>query len=304
MTAKHTIAFIGVGNMGSRMARRLINFGHTVQVYDVNAGAVEELVSAGAAAASSPAEAARGAEFIFTSVPNPAVLDSVYRGAHGVLSTAETDAIAIDFSTIDPATARSIAGECAAVGVRFLDAPVSRGVPAAETGTLSIMVGGTPETVAAALPVLEQLGSAITHVGEVGTGQLVKLCNNMLAAMMTAALGEVLVAGVNAGLSMDTLYDVLHASAADSHILSAYFPRVVFGPERPTNFSLDFMVKDVDLFLRAMGDGEVPLLLSAVTRQLYRICQGQGLGSRDSTAVVEFYEQLAGVRLQMKEKTA
>lgn len=293
-----SVAFIGLGNMGGRMAARLVNAGYEVTVFDTNPTSVRSLQDIGASSASTPAETVEGADFILSSLPTPAVVESVYLGHEGVLKTAKAGAIAIDHSTIDPATAVRVSRALTANDVSFLDAPVSRGIPAAEDGTLAIMAGGDPEAFQRALPVLSHLGSTVTHVGESGTGQLVKLCNNMISAITTAALGEVMVVGRSAGLDTKTMFDVLTSGSADSHILNTYFPRTVFGPSRQTGFSLDFMVKDVDLFLNTGSATPVPMLISGIVRQIFRIAQDQGLGHKDSCSVVEFYESLAGVRLQ------
>lgn len=295
---KAAVAFIGLGNMGGRMAARLVHAGYDVRVFDTNPTSVRAMVETGASSAPSPAEAAEGADFILSSLPNPAIVESVYLADGGVLSGAKPGAVAIDHSTIDPATAVRVSRAFDIQGVSFLDAPVSRGIPAAENGTLAIMVGGDAEAFQKALPVLAHLGSTVTHVGESGTGQLVKLCNNMISAITTAALGEVMLVGRSAGLDTKTMFDVLTSGSADSHILNTYFPRSVFGSTRPTGFSLDFMVKDVDLFLDTGSDTQVPLLISSVVRQIFKIAQDKGLGQRDSCSVVEFYESLAGVRLQ------
>jgi 3-hydroxyisobutyrate dehydrogenase len=297
-TESRSIAFIGLGNMGSRMAARLVNAGYDVRVFDTNAEAVKSLVGAGASATPSPSQAAAGADFIFSSLPTPAIVESVYLGEDSVLSAAKPGAVAVDHSTIDPATAIRISRALAEHGVGFLDAPVSRGIPAAENGTLAIMVGGDDAAFHSALPVLNHMGSTITHVGESGSGQLVKLCNNMISAITAAALGEVMVVGRSAGLDTKTMFDVLTSGSADSHMLNTYFPRTVFGPTRPTGFSLDFMVKDVDLFLDTGNSTQVPMLISGVVRQVFKIAQDQGLGQQDSCSVVEFYEALAGVQLR------
>lgn len=300
-TGSANVAFIGLGNMGRRMAARLVGAGYKVAVFDTNPTAVQSLEEAGARAASSPADAVADADFILSSLPNPAIVEAVYLGTGGVLEGAKPGAVAADLSTIDPATAVSVRDALAQSDVGFLDAPVSRGVQGAENGTLAIMAGGSTEDFTRIHPVLEHLGSAITHVGASGTGQLVKLCNNMISAINTVAASEVMVMGRRAGLDTKTMYDVLTSGSAESHILSSYFPRVVFSEERPTGFSLDFMVKDLDLFLSAANKTEVPMFLSGAVRQVFRLAQGLGLGSRDSCHVVEVYEQTAGVRLKFDE---
>ncbi len=294
MAAKPNVAFIGLGNMGSRMASRLVAARFPVSVFDVAEEAARAFAGE-ASVAETASAAAVGADIVLTSLPTPRIVESVYAD---VLTTAPPGAVAVDLSTIDPDTARRVAAACDARGVAFLDAPVSRGVQAAEQGTLSIMAGGDPRDLDRARPVLDHLATSITHCGPAGTGQLVKLCNNMVAAVTMAALGEVLVAGVSGGLSTEILYRVMHSSSADSHILAEYFPRVVFQESRPTGFSLDFMVKDVDLYLEAVSGSES--ILGRTVRNILAECQAQGLGARDATAVVEFYERPAGVRLEME----
>jgi 3-hydroxyisobutyrate dehydrogenase-like beta-hydroxyacid dehydrogenase len=234
---------------------------------------------------------------VFTSLPDPAAVSAVY---DEILGKIERGAVAVDLSTIDPGTAIRTAQACHTQGVSFLDAPVSRGVQAAALGTLSIMVGGDADVLERTLPVLDHLATSIIHCGANGAGQMVKLCNNMVAAITMAALGEVLVAGVHSGLSTELLYQVMQSSSGGSHILSEYFPRVVFTQSRPTGFSLDFMVKDVDLYLEAVADSTAPAILGHAVRDIFRACQDQGLGARDATAVVEFYERPAGVRLEIE----
>jgi 3-hydroxyisobutyrate dehydrogenase-like beta-hydroxyacid dehydrogenase len=133
---------------------------------------------------------------------------------------------------------------------------------------------------------------------------MVKLCNNMVAAITMVALGEVLVAGVRNGLTTEMLFRVLQSSSAGSHILAEYFPRVVFSSSRPTGFALDFMVKDIDLYLRAVEDGTTRTVLGSTVRDVFAACQAEGLGSRDATAVVEFFERAADVRLRIDEVSA
>jgi len=284
--------------MGKRMSARLVDAGYKVAVFDVNAEAVADLVGRGATAASSPGEAAADADFIMTSLPSAKIIEAVYLGDDGVLSTARNGAVAIDFSTVDPATARKVNSRAAAAGVSFLDAPVSRGTAGAESGTLAIMVGGTPEAFKKAEPVLANLGTSITLVGDSGAGAMVKLCNNMISAIITAATAEVLVAGREVGLDTRTMQSVLSNSSAASHMLTDYFPRVVFGETRPVGFTLDLMMKDIDLFLDAAGAGRTPLFVSSAVRQAYRLAQSQGFGARDSCHITELYEDAAQQELR------
>lgn len=298
------IAFIGVGRMGGRMSKRLLDAGHAVTAFDPSAQAVSRLVERGARAAKSPADAAKGAAFVLCSLPNPAILREAIAGTGGVLEAANPGALIIDFSTGHPGVARELAAAAAGKGVGFLDAPVSRGVIGAENGTLAVMVGGDAEALATARPVLDHLASDIVHVGAVGAGQVTKLCNNMLTAIITTALGEVLVTGVKAGVELEPLTSALGAGSAGNYVLSGYLPNTLFTEERATGFALALMRKDLGLFLEAAGDAAMDLPLSDLVRQQYVAAQAAGLDEADSTSIAELYERAAGLRLRLNPAIA
>ena len=210
------VAFLGVGNMGGRMARRLLAAGYDLSAYDPSPGALSALASEGARPGSSPLDAARGAEVVICSLPTAEIVESVVVGPAGVAEVLDPGATVIDMSTTDPATARRVAAALSSRGVNFLDAPVSRGVSAAAAGTLAIMVGGDEEVLESCLEMLGHLGSDVVHAGPVGSGQMTKLCNNMMAAVIMQGLAETLVAGVRAGLSIDVLTRVMSMSSGGS----------------------------------------------------------------------------------------
>lgn len=291
------IAFIGLGNMGAPMAGRLVDAGFDVTVHSRTAASVVDLVATGAVAVADVASAVQGADFVLTCLPTPQVVQEIYLRDGGIVQSVRPGTTLVDFSTVGPHLAVRIAEASKVRGVEFLDAPVSGGVQRAVLGTLSIMVGGEVEVLNSAEPVLRSLGQEIRHVGPAGSGQLVKLCNNMVVAITQVALGEVMVAGRQAGLSTETLFGVLSTSSADSFVLSSYFPLAVFPEPRPTLFSLDLMAKDIGLFLDFMGPGRVPLTLSELARDIFKICQDRGLGSQDSASVVEFYEEFSDEHL-------
>lgn len=290
------VAFIGVGRMGSRMAARLIEAGHEVRVFDPNQQAVQELVAKGAIAAGKPAEAAEGAERVLLSLPSPKTLRDAVTGATGVLQTIPRGAIIIDFSTVDPATTKDIAATCAKQAVEFLDAPVSGGVLGAANGKLVIMIGGKAEVIDQARPVLDVLATRIVHCGDTGAGQLTKLSHNLLTAINTVALGEVLAASVKAGANLSVLCDVFGAGLAGSKMLD-YLPKTLFTEERPANFAIDLMHKDITLCLEEFSN--LPMPLGQLVRQTYNAARAKGLGGKDSTSVNELYEELLGVRLSL-----
>jgi len=282
------IAFIGAGRMGGRMAKRLLQAGFDVAVYDPSPDAAAPF---GERAKASPAEAAAGAAFILFSVPNPAILREAVAGA---LDGASQGALIIDLSTGDPESARELAAAASERGIDFLDAPVSRGIAGAESGTLLIMVGGAPEALERARPVLDVLASDVVHAGDVGAGQAVKLCNQMLTAIVATGLGEVLVAGAQAGVELETLTQVLAGGSAGNWVLDTHLPRTLLTAERETSFSLALMRKDVGLFVDAAGD-DIPL--SRLVRERFDTAHEAGLDDADYTSVAELYERPAGVRL-------
>lgn len=295
------LGFIGFGNIGSRVVPHLLAAGHGVAVSDLNAEAVAALVAQGATAAGSASEAAQNAELVFLSLPSPAIVRAVVAGDDGVLQGARPGTIIIDHSTIDPETSRELAARAADVGVTYLDAPVSGGVQGAEAGTLAVMAGGDAEAFDRARPVIEAYASNVFLVGESGSGQAIKLANNIITAINIAALGEGLSAAVSAGVDLDTAARVLTTSSANSHVLSSYFPRTLFTEDRPTGFALDFMLKDIKLFLTSAARTELPTPVSNVVGDLFRIGHRDGRGGKDFTSVVEFYEDFTGTRLQTKE---
>lgn len=290
------IGFIGVGRMGSRMAARLIDAGHQVTVFDPNTAAVNELVARGAIAASSPKAAAESAERIMLSLPNPKTLLDAVNDESGVLKSAQPGAIIIDFSTVDPATTKAIAAKCSSNDVKFIDSPVSGGVAGAASGNLVLMIGGDEDVIATARPELEILASRIVHCGPVGAGQLTKLSHNLLTAINTVALGEVLSVSVKAGANLQVLCDVFGAGLAGSKMLD-YLPKTLFTEERPANFAIDLMHKDISLCLQEFSNYSMPL--GQLVLQTYNAARLNGLGGKDSTSVNEMYEKLLGVRLSL-----
>ncbi|MBG0851394.1 NAD(P)-dependent oxidoreductase [Streptomyces spinoverrucosus] len=295
-----TVGFIGLGNIGGRVVAHLVKAGHDVAVFDLNAAAVEAAVDAGARAASSAGDAASGARAVFLSLPNPAIVSSV---VGEILPHTAGDTVIVDHSTIDPDTSRALAAAAGEAGASFLDAPVSGGVQGAEAGTLAVMVGGDQAALERVRPLLETYAGSVVRVGDSGSGQVVKLANNLITAINIAALGEALTTTVRQGVDLDIAVSVLTKSSANSNVLSSYFPRTLFTAERPTGFALDFMHKDLSLFLSSAASGPVPLPLSNTVRDLFTIGRQLGRGGKDFTSVVEFYEDFADVRLQTKENT-
>jgi 3-hydroxyisobutyrate dehydrogenase-like beta-hydroxyacid dehydrogenase len=294
------IGFVGLGTMGGNMARRLVSQGFTVAGYDVDARNAKRSGDAGVKLVGSPAEAADGADIVCSSLPDPATIRRVYLGADGVLSRVRTGAALMDMSTIDPATWREVAAAAAPKGVACIDAPVSGGPKEAGGGGLVFIVGGTPEAVAQCRPVLDALGSAVNHVGPLGSGLIVKLVNNVMSMCNVVVAAEAMVLGTKAGIPPQQLFEILSQSGGRSFHFTKRFPNVLAGNFEP-NFSIGLSRKDLGLALDMAADLGVPMLAASVAKQVYEAAKASGLNNEDMAAVTKVYEGWAGVEVREKK---
>jgi 3-hydroxyisobutyrate dehydrogenase len=287
-----SIAFVGLGNMGLPMVANLIKVGHRVHAADVRREAVEAAVAQGALGAESAAEATGQAEIVITMVPNSPEVEIAYLGPKGVLEGVRPGQMAIDMSTIDPATTRKVGARLEAAGVRMLDAPVSGGVPGAVAGTLTIMVGGDPDVVARARPILGAMGKNIVHVGPLGSGEVAKICNNLLAGVSMIAAAEAFTIGVRAGVDPKILHDVIRTSSGDCWAIEHNCPVPGLVPKSASNrdfaagFMTDLMAKDLSLARAAARDLGVPCFTGALAHDLYMLASRHGLGRKDFSSVI------------------
>jgi 3-hydroxyisobutyrate dehydrogenase len=287
------IAFIGLGNMGLPMVANLIKAGHRVHAADVRSEAVEAAVAQGAVAARSAADATRQAEVVVTMVPNSPEVEVAYLGSGGVLEGARRGQIAIDMSTIDPATTRKVGARLDAAGVRMLDAPVSGGVPGAVAGTLTIMVGGDPAVFAETRPILGLMGKNVVHVGPLGSGEVAKICNNLLAGVSMVAAAEAFTIGIRAGVDPKILHEVIRTSSGNCWALEHNCPVPGLVPKSASNrdfapgFMTDLMAKDLSLARAAARDLGVPCFTGALAHDLYMLASRHGLGRRDFSSVIQ-----------------
>lgn len=222
-------------------------------------------------------------------------------GPEGLLAGMAPGTLLVDMGTTGPAMARKAAEAASRVGVRTLDAPVSGGQGGAEKGTLAIMVGGAAEDFAACRDIFEAVGNpeAIIHVGGCGMGQVMKLCNNTIAAAIGAVTAEALVMGVKAGLDLATMVQVISKSSGNSWVLSGLPDRSLRGNFTP-GFSVDLMHKDVGLALAAGAELRAAMPVSALVREILGILRGQGKGRQDTGSVLTFYEEVAGVQARLR----
>jgi 3-hydroxyisobutyrate dehydrogenase len=277
------IGFVGLGNMGGPMARNLAKAGHDVVVFDIVPALVARCAEAGATAAASAADAARGADLVVTMLPAGAQVREAWLGTGGMAAASRADAILIDCSTIDVATAREVA---AASGRAFLDAPVSGGVMGAEAATLTFMVGGPEAAFRAAEPMLRQMGRAAIHCGGAGAGQAAKACNNMILAATMIVTCEAFVLAETLGLSHQALFDVASKSSGQSWSLTTYCPVPGPVPGSPANrdyqpgFAGALMLKDLGLAQQAAAEAGAATPMGARALELYaEFVAGGGAGT-------------------------
>jgi 3-hydroxyisobutyrate dehydrogenase len=287
------IGFIGLGNMGLPMVANLLKAGYQVHAYDVRPEPLELVAEQGAVAAASAAEATSRADVIVTMVPNSPEVEAVYLGAHGVLDGARPGQIAIDMSTIDPATTRKVGGRLEATGVHMLDAPVSGGVPGAVAGTLTIMVGGDAAVFAEARPVLGAMGKNIVHVGPLGSGEVAKICNNLLAGVSMIAAAEAFTIGLRAGVDPKILHEIIRTSSGNCWAVENNCPVPGLVPKAASNrgfaagFMTDLMAKDLSLARAAARDLGVSCFTGALAHDLYMLASRHGLGRKDFSSVIQ-----------------
>jgi 3-hydroxyisobutyrate dehydrogenase len=298
MTAER-IGFIGLGAMGGAMAGHLAKNGHVVTGYDVDPGRAAAAAQTGVAPAASPAEAARDAGIVMSSLPTPAAVRAAYLGPDGVLTRARAGAVLIDLSTIDPETWKDVARAAAAQGLACLDAPVSGGPVEAGSGKLVLLVGGEEAVLDRCRPVLATLGTELHHVGPLGSAQVVKIVNNVMSMGNVAVAAEAMVLGVKAGMDPQRLFDILSTSGGRSHHFVKRFPNVLAGDFEP-RFSIALSRKDLGLATRLAESLGVPMLTMSIVRQVYEAAAAAGLDGRDMAAVTALFERWAGVEVRRR----
>jgi 3-hydroxyisobutyrate dehydrogenase len=278
-----TVAFIGVGAMGSRMAMNLHAAGHKLKVYNRSPEKARPFADKGMEVCDSPAAAATGVEFVCSIVADDTATREVMLGAQGVLSGAAKGTIILDSSTNTPAMAREVAKAAAAKGVVYLDAPVSGSLPQAQGKELVFLVGGDAAAFAKAKPVMEAMGSMVRRLGDAGAGATLKLINNMLSATLTAALSEAALAAEAANLDRDATLEILQAGAAGARLTKTKLPKI-FKRDFSPQFQLELMDKDLRYFLALAQEVDRPAPIASLVRSQYQAAKRE-FGKLDSCAV-------------------
>ncbi|XP_043468885.1 3-hydroxyisobutyrate dehydrogenase, mitochondrial [Leptopilina heterotoma] len=289
------VGFIGLGQMGSRMAKNILKKGHKLTVFDVNKFAVTKLCESGATSAESAAEVSQTSEIIITMLPsNKHVLDC-YTGEKGILSFAKKNTLLIDSSTIDPSVSETVSQEAEKKNMRFIDGPVSGGVNAAENGTLTFMVGGLRNNFDDAKSIFEAMGSRIVHCGEkVGMGQAAKLCNNMLLAISMIGTAEAFNLGQKLGLDSKVLAEIVNSSSGRCWASEVYNPVPGLIPNVPSSnnyqggFGTTLMAKDLGLAQDIASRSKTPILLGSLAHQIYLAVISKGFADKDFSVIYQF----------------
>lgn len=290
------IGFIGLGIMGRGMAANILRAGFPLTVWNRTPGRADELVAAGAQLATSPADLAARSDIVISCVSDTPDVEAVLFGPQGVIEGARAGMLVIDMSTISPQGAQQFAARLHDHGIGFLDAPVSGGSEGAARGTLSIMVGGPAPLVERAMPVFQAMGKTITHVGDHGAGQTVKLVNQILVVGTMLAISEALVFAQASGVDLEKTLAAVSGGAAGSWMLSNRGPQVIRRDWRP-GFTIDLQQKDLRLVLAAADAVGAPMLATSTVFHLYRTLQKAGLGHEGNHALIKAIERLAGIEV-------
>jgi 3-hydroxyisobutyrate dehydrogenase len=294
------IAFIGLGNMGSQMASRLIASGHSVTVHDISAESAVPVIQLGAIWASSPAEAAATARVTFTSLPGPAEVKQVALGPHGIVEGAVRGSTYVDLSTNSPSLVRHIDSVFATKQVSVLDSPVSGGTKGAKDGRLQMMVGGDWEAFERARAILGVLGDKITYMGSVGTGMVAKLVHNAITAASRVVIAEGLTLGVKAGVRADALIAAIQGGAyGQGAVLRGLSDSVLRDRFDVGGFTLQLSAKDVTLALELAKEYSVPMPALGVTERSQAEALARGWGGLDGTVTFRIQEEKAGVKVRL-----
>ena len=300
------VGFIGLGGIGKPMAINIAKSGFDLTVTDLREQPLNELAHYGARVAASAREVSEISDLVLASLPSDLVSEEVALGSNGVLAGAKSGDIYVELSTISPGLVHTIAKKASDKGVAVLDAPVSGGVDQRLEGTLSIMVGGEAKTLSKAMPVFKTFGDKIFHAGGSGAGASVKLVNNMLAGINMVATMEALVLGVKAGLSVETLKEVIGASSGTNKVFEGLVDKIYLHSAEPShgqtaNQGLHTIGKDVRLANEMAQNLSVPLLLGSAALQPFLAGLANDWAHKEYWVIMELFEQMSGVRVRPPE---
>lgn len=285
------VGFVGLGNMGGRMTRRLVEAGHQVLGFDPVAGRAQ---AAGAVPAASVSEVSAGSDCILLSLPDSAAVESVILGDGGILAAGRPGQVVIDLSTANPSSTIRLHKALAAREIEFLDAGISGGAAAAEKGTLTIMAGGSATALESVGWVFEPIASKVVHLGRSGAGHTTKVLNNFLNAVSLAGTAEVMLAAKLAGLDLQQVLDVINASSGVNFATLNRFPHIVRGDYLEGGLSSALMTKDIVLYVDCLHELGMPSLQAAGPLAAFGLATSLGYGDQISNKVVDALGDVAG----------
>jgi 3-hydroxyisobutyrate dehydrogenase len=290
------IGFIGLGNVGGKLAGSLIRNGHDVTVRDLNPDLVAEFAARGAQVANSPRELAEACELLITCLPSPAASAAVAEGEDGFLPVMRPGQVWLEMSTTDYSEVIRLGALVDAQGALFMECPVSGGCHRADTGNISIFAGGPRAGFEKALPLLKSMGRRILHTGELGTASKLKVMTNYLCTVHLVALAEALTTCKAAGLDMNTTYEAIRISSGNSFVHETE-SQVILNGSRDINFTMDLVAKDIGLFDEIAQDHDVPLELSPLIVRLFKEARAS-YGDREfSPNIIRRYEEPLGLKV-------
>ncbi len=296
------LGFLGLGIMGYPMARHLMQAGHQVAVWSHTAAKAKQLAEAeGGTACATPSEVAAASDCVFLCVGDTDMCEQAILGLDGVIEGARPGTVVADASTVSISRSRAIGQKLAARGIHFLDAPCTGSKPGAEGGTLTFMIGGDKEVFERVRPYFEPMGKMLYYCGGPGLGLQAKLTQNLILCNLLQAFNEGFVLAAKAGLDMDLMLDIISNSAARSGLVSFKAP-YVFRRDFATNFSVQWMHKDIGLMLESGLELNVPLPLTGLTQQLFRAALAKGYGKDDICSTIKVLEEIAGVEVKSAKK--
>ena len=299
MAEKITVGLIGLGAMGLPFGRRLLEAGYLLRVLGHTRRApLDDLLGMGAQEAESAEDLGNNCSVVITSLPDVPQVRSVLFDERGLCTGRHEGLLYIDMSTITPSSSKEFHARLGELGIAALDAPVSGGPVRAADGTLTIMVGGDADAFRRAQPVLQVLGAHVTHVGEAGSGQAVKLVNQLLISIVMVANAEALTLGVKAGVPLETLTEMIGTSSGSNYLMQNWLPRTLFTGDLTGGFALDLLMKDLRAALEWASELGSPAHAGALAQQLYGMVKADGAGRLDYSVVARIYEEASGVALR------
>jgi len=288
---KPTLAYVGVGLMGLPMVKRLVSLGYAVRVYDIVTPQVEAAQAAGAVAAKSAADAARGVDFVLLNLPTTDAVEEAMFGADGAAGALEPPQLVVDFSTVKVEKGRAFAARLReATGCGWIDAPVSGGPPASATGTLTVMMGGDDADVARVVPFMNDVSSRCTHMGPPGAGLAAKMINQLIVGCTHAVMAEALLVAESAGIDAARIPECLAGGHADGTLLQRLYPRMAARDFAPQGYARQ-LLKDLEMVNEYAGALKAPVPMTAEALSLYRLLIHLGHAELDTSAVFKIYER-------------